>query len=153
MDREIIEQKLESLRRCLIRIAEKNPDNRLTRLALSRQLDDLGKIDTMPKKFNPRNSMPENQTITLAPRAVQDDEINLLGLLIVLAKHKSMILKITLGVALRAVEVVLLLPNVYTGTARVLPQQGQSSTSPLLGSLADLQDWQALMSRFNNLNY
>jgi uncharacterized protein involved in exopolysaccharide biosynthesis len=83
--------------------------------------------------------MPENQTITPAPQEMPDDEISLLDLLIVLAKHKAMILKATLGAALLAVAVTLLLPNVYTGTARILPpQQGQSSASALLGQLGGL---------------
>lgn len=83
--------------------------------------------------------MPENQTITSAPQEMPDDEISLLDLLIVLAKHKAMILKATLGAVLLAVAVTLLLPNVYTGTARILPpQQGQSSASALLGQLGGL---------------
>ena len=83
--------------------------------------------------------MPENQTITPAPPERQDEEINLLDLLIVLAKHKAMILIVTLGAALLAVGVTLLMPNVYTGTARILPpQQGQSSASALLGQLGGL---------------
>ncbi len=83
--------------------------------------------------------MPENQTITPSPQEMPDDEINLLDLLIVLAKHKAMILKVTLGAALLAVGVSLLMSNVYTGTARILPpQQGQSSASALLGQLGGL---------------
>ena len=83
--------------------------------------------------------MPENQTITSTPQEMPDDEINLLDLLIVLAKHKVMILIVTLGAALLAVGASLLMPNVYTGTARILPpQQGQSSASALLGQLGGL---------------
>ncbi len=83
--------------------------------------------------------MPENQTITPALQEMPDDEINLLDLLIVLAKHKAMILKVTLGAALLAIAVSLLMSNVYTGTAKILPpQQGQSSASALLGQLGGL---------------
>ena len=84
--------------------------------------------------------MSENQAITpLVPDTPDDDEINLLDLLIVLAKHKAMILKITLGAALLAIGVSLLMSNVYTGTAKILPpQQGQSSASALLGQLGGL---------------
>ena len=83
--------------------------------------------------------MTENQTLTPPLQAMPDDEINLLDLLIVLAKHKAMILKVTLGAALLAVGVALLMPNVYTGTARILPpQQAQSSASALLGQLGGL---------------
>lgn len=83
--------------------------------------------------------MTENQTLTPPLQAMPDDEINLLDLLIVLAKHKAMILKVTLGAALLAVGVALLMSNVYTGTVRILPpQQGQSSASALLGQLGGL---------------
>ena len=84
--------------------------------------------------------MTENQTLPPLLQAMpDDDEINLLDLLIVLAKHKAMILKVTLGAALLAVGVTLLMSNVYTGTARILPpQQAQSSASALLGQLGGL---------------
>ncbi len=84
--------------------------------------------------------MTENQTLPPPLQAIpDDDEINLLDLLIVLAKHKAMILKVTLGAALLAVGVTLLMSNVYTGTARILPpQQSQSSASALLGQLGGL---------------
>ncbi len=84
--------------------------------------------------------MSENQAIAPTVQNMPDnDEINLLDLLIVLAKHKAMILKITLGAALLAIGVSLLIPNVYTGTAKILPpQQGQSSASALLGQLGGL---------------
>ena len=83
--------------------------------------------------------MSENQAITPLVPDTPDDEINLLDLLIVLAKHKATILKITLGAALLAIGVSLLMSNVYTGTAKILPpQQGQSSASALLGQLGGL---------------
>jgi uncharacterized protein involved in exopolysaccharide biosynthesis len=84
--------------------------------------------------------MPDNQANTPAPEALpDDDEINLLDLLIVLAKHKAMIVKATLGAALLAVGYSLLLPNIYTGTARILPpQQSESSANALLNQLGGL---------------
>lgn len=67
------------------------------------------------------------------------DEISLLDLLIVVAKHKTMILAVTLGVAAVSLVVSLLLPNIYTGTAKVLPpQQSQSAAAMLLGQLGGL---------------
>ena len=81
--------------------------------------------------------MPENQTIN--PAMQEEEEISLIDLLIVLAKHKSMILKVTIAAALLAVGGSLLMPNVYTGTTRLMPpQQGQSSASALLGQLGGL---------------
>jgi len=84
--------------------------------------------------------MSENQAITTSVQDTpDDDEINLLDLLIVLAKHKAMILKVTLGAALLAVVISLLMPNVYTGTVRILPpQKSESSASALLGQLGGL---------------
>lgn len=69
----------------------------------------------------------------------QEDEINLLDLLIVLAKHKKLILGLPFAAALLAAAVSLLMPNVYTATARILPpQQGQSTASAMLGQLGAL---------------
>jgi len=72
-----------------------------------------------------------------------DDEINLLDLLIVLARHKLMIAKVTVAAALLAVGISLLMTNIYTATTRILPpQQSQSSASAMilsqLGGLAGL---------------
>jgi uncharacterized protein involved in exopolysaccharide biosynthesis len=68
--------------------------------------------------------------------SIQDDELTLLDLLIAVAKHKVMIFVVTLGAALLAVIVSLLLPNIYTGTARIMPpQQTQSAAAMLLGQL------------------
>jgi uncharacterized protein involved in exopolysaccharide biosynthesis len=84
--------------------------------------------------------MPDNQANTPAPEALpDDDEINLLDLLIVLAKHKAMILKATLAAAVLSAGVTLLMPNIYTGTARILPpQQSESSANALLNQLGGL---------------
>jgi uncharacterized protein involved in exopolysaccharide biosynthesis len=71
--------------------------------------------------------------------AGDEDEISLLDLLIVLAKHKKMIVGVTFSAALIAIVVSLLLPNIYTGTAKVLPpQQSQSTAAMLLGQLGGL---------------
>lgn len=82
--------------------------------------------------------MPENQTLP-SPPTTPDDEINLLDLLIVLAKHKKMILGVTFVAALLAIGYSLSLPNIYTGTTKILPpQQSQSSASALLNQLGGL---------------
>ena len=68
-----------------------------------------------------------------------EDEINFIDLLIVLAKHKVMIISVTFVAVLIALGISLLLPNIYTGTAKILPpQQNQSSASALLGQLGGL---------------
>jgi uncharacterized protein involved in exopolysaccharide biosynthesis len=68
-----------------------------------------------------------------------DDEISLLDLAIVLAKHKKLILGLPLGAALAAVIVTLLMPNIYTGTTKILPpQQNQSTAAAMLNQLGGL---------------
>jgi tyrosine-protein kinase Etk/Wzc len=85
----------------------------------------------------PMNSTAE-QTQT-PPQSTVDDEVTLLDLLIVVAKHKMMIGRVMLGAAIASLIVSLLLSNVYTGTARLLPpEQRQSSASMLLGQLGGL---------------
>ena len=65
--------------------------------------------------------------------ADDDDEISLLDLLIVLAKHKKLVLGFPLLVAIVTALITLGLPNIYTATARVLPpQQNQSAAMALL---------------------
>lgn len=82
-------------------------------------------------------SMQANQTAV--QQVVQDDEINLMDLLLVIAKYNRFIIKLTLGAAVLAVVVSLLMPNVYTAKTVVMPpQQPSSSTSALLGQLGGL---------------
>jgi len=83
----------------------------------------------------------ENQTNTPAPdnRQPDEDEINLLDLLIVLAKHKKRIIGLTIAAALLAIGYALSLPNIYTATTKILPpQQSQSSASAMLSQLGGL---------------
>jgi tyrosine-protein kinase Etk/Wzc len=72
--------------------------------------------------------MSENQTALQQPTS-SDDEINLLDLMIVLAKHKKMIMLVTFAAALFAVGYSLLMPNIYTGTSKILPPQSSQSSS------------------------
>ena len=67
-----------------------------------------------------------------------DDEISLLDLLIVLAKHKRLVLGLPLAAAVIAIVVSLLLPNIYTATTRILPPQQTQSTSAVLAQLGGL---------------
>lgn len=81
--------------------------------------------------------MSENQTLIPSPQA--EDEISLLDLLIVLAKHKIMILSVTMVAALISIAYALNLPNIYTSTTKILPpQQSQSSAGALLSQLGGL---------------
>jgi tyrosine-protein kinase Etk/Wzc len=79
------------------------------------------------------------------PHASEDDEISLLDLLIVLAKRKWTIAKITIGFALIALIVSLFLPKEYTATTIVLPpQQNSSLTSSIMSQLGGLGSLGAL---------
>ena len=67
------------------------------------------------------------------------DEISVLDILIVLAKHKKLILVLPLLTALLSAGITLLLPNWYTATAKLLPpQQSQSNAVAILGQLGAL---------------
>ncbi|MEW5771860.1 MAG: Wzz/FepE/Etk N-terminal domain-containing protein [Pseudomonadota bacterium] len=75
-------------------------------------------MDTAPTQDNP----------------ARDEEISLLELLIVLAKHKRMVIGLPLVAAVIAAGISMLMPNVYTATTRILPpQQQQSSAAAMLG--------------------
>src|SRR5512145_2664157 len=63
-------------------------------------------------------------------------EVRLLDVGIVLAKRKKLVLGLPLVVAIIAVAVALLLPKIYTGTAKMLPpQQKESAAAAMLGTL------------------
>lgn len=65
-----------------------------------------------------------------------ENEVSLLDLLIVLAKHKRIVLGVPFVAGIVAAIVSLLMPNVYTGTTRILPpQQSASAASALLSQL------------------
>ena len=65
------------------------------------------------------------------------NEVDILGLLIVLAKRKALILKVTATLAIIAVVVSLVIPNHYTATTMIMPpQQTQSTATMLMSQLA-----------------
>lgn len=85
--------------------------------------------------------MMENHNSQVATSAARSDEgeMTLLDILIVLGKYKGMIISVTCVAALMAIGYSLSLPNIYTGTARILPpQQSQSSAGALLNQLGGL---------------
>src|SRR5713101_7440757 len=87
----------------------------------------------MPDQASPGNR--DGAAITREAQA-DSDEISLLDLLIVLAKHKRIVLGIPFVAAIAAAIISLLIPNIYTGTTRILPpQQSASAASALLSQL------------------
>ena len=68
-----------------------------------------------------------------------DDEISIFDLLIVLAKHKLLIMGLPFLVAVIAAGYSLTLPDIYTATTKVLPpQQNQSASSAIMAQLGGL---------------
>jgi uncharacterized protein involved in exopolysaccharide biosynthesis len=66
----------------------------------------------------------------------ETEEISPLDFLIVLAKHKRIVMGVPVVVAIIVAGITFLLPNVYTGTSRILPpQQGASMSTALLNQL------------------
>lgn len=86
--------------------------------------------------------MNESPITTNEPRNTGKEpgyEINLLDLLIILAKRKKLVLGLPFLVALLAVGYSLTLTNIYTATTKILPpQQSQSGAAAMLAQLGGL---------------
>jgi len=67
------------------------------------------------------------------------DEVNVLDLMIVVAKHRKLVVFLPLAVGVVAAVYSLLVTPVYTGTTRILPpQQTQSAVAAVIGQLGAL---------------
>lgn len=84
--------------------------------------------------------MDKQSQLTMTDKQNQDnDEINLMELLLVVAKHNRFIIKWTGIAALLAIALSLIMTNIYTAEAVLLPpQQAPSTASMLLGQLGGL---------------
>lgn len=81
---------------------------------------------------------PSNSLASQSAEAA-DDEISLLDLLIVLAKHKKLVIGLPFVAAVLAVGINVLMPNIYTGTTKIMPpQQSQSAASAMLAQLGGI---------------
>jgi tyrosine-protein kinase Etk/Wzc len=79
---------------------------------------------------------PSQSSVLSTQSSEVDDEISLLDILIVLAKHKKLILGLPLLAAVITAGITLLMPNWYTATVKLLPpQQSQSNAVAILGQL------------------
>jgi len=77
--------------------------------------------------------------ITPAERTSRPREIDSLDMLLVLSRHKRTIAIATLGAAVLAVVVSLVLPKTYTATTSLLPpQQNQSAATVMVGQIGVL---------------
>ena len=74
------------------------------------------------------------------PSVEREDQITLLDLFIVFAKHKVLVIGLPLVAAVASASVSLLLPNVYVAAAKILPPQPQQSSAAaaMLGQLGAL---------------
>jgi uncharacterized protein involved in exopolysaccharide biosynthesis len=72
------------------------------------------------------------------PQSADGHEIGLLDLMIMLAKHKLLILGLPLVVAVLAAGYSLMLPNIFTANAKILPPQGQSATAAMMAQLSGI---------------
>lgn len=78
-------------------------------------------------------SIPVNDTTT-------PDHIDLLEILLVLAREKKLIFSVTIGAAILATIIVFVVPKMYTATATILPpQQNESVLSSLVGQVSGNQ--------------
>jgi tyrosine-protein kinase Etk/Wzc len=74
-------------------------------------------------------------------------QITLVYVLIAVAKNKRFVLSFTCGMAIFAIAISLVMPKIYTGTARILPpQQSQSASMALLTQIAPLAGGMASQS-------
>ena len=82
-------------------------------------------------------TVPQNPPGSQSART--GDEISLLVLLSVLVKHKQLVLGLPFVVAVVVSGITLTMPNIYTGTTKILPpQQNQSGASALVSQLGGL---------------
>ncbi len=97
--------------------------------------------DHQNKQSTHHQDRAHEATIARDQMKVEEDEINLLDLLLVLLKHKKMILGAMAVAFLLACGGALLMPNIYTATARILPPQqekGGGLGALLAGGMGDL---------------
>jgi tyrosine-protein kinase Etk/Wzc len=73
--------------------------------------------------------MPNTPRATMKPGQDSEEDFHLLDLLIVLAKHRRLIIGLTVGFAVLATVIVLAIPSQYTAEAVLLPPGQNSSAS------------------------
>lgn len=83
--------------------------------------------------------MPERLETTIQHNPAADEDIKLIDVLIVLAKHKVRIAACAFGGAVVVAGVSLMMPNIFTAATKIMPpQQAQSSAAAMLGQLGAL---------------
>ncbi len=89
---------------------------------------------------NKKENLLSEEAIDRDRMTANGDEINLLDLLLVLVKHKKMIIGSMAVTFVLACVFTLLMPNIYTATARLLPPQQEKGGlgAMLAGGMGDL---------------
>lgn len=82
----------------------------------------------------------ENRMQQPASASGDDDEIHLLDLLIVLARHKKLVIGMPIATGLIAMAISLIMTPIFTSTAKIMPpqQQGSGLAAAMLGQLGGL---------------
>lgn len=83
-------------------------------------------------------SLEHSDAANSPAESIEDDEISLLDLAIVLAKHKLLILGFPAIVAVLAIIVSLMMTPQFTATAKMLPPEKSQGTSALMAQLGGL---------------
>ena len=84
--------------------------------------------------------------------STRDDEISLIDLAIVLAKHKKLILGAPIIVAVITAIISFIIQPTYTATTQIMPPQQQSGASALLGQLGTLSGLSGASAGIKNPN-
>lgn len=86
-----------------------------------------------------RKSDAQRREKSACPNMPVNDEIKFLDLLLVLVNHKKMILVTCVVTFVLACGAMLLMPNIYTATAKILPpQEDKGGLGAMLGGMGDL---------------
>ena len=85
-------------------------------------------------------TMTENLTAAAHSAGAEEDGIDLLDILMVIAREKNMILRATVAAAVLSAAIAMLLPGVYIAKAVILPPQDDRSglSSMAMGALAEI---------------
>src|SRR5882762_8222851 len=87
----------------------------------------------MAEQANPESSTEVG--VSAASSNINDDKVDLLDLLVFFARHKRLVLGLPLITAIVTAIISLLIPFVYTATARMLPPQQSTGAGAVLGQL------------------
>ena len=92
-------------------------------------------------QLEPPSSLDVDQEAraAMAPALPLSSEVHVLDLVIVAAKHKRLIFKVTVIAAVLSVVIAFVWPKSYTGITKILPpEENRSSANMLLGQLGSL---------------